>query len=135
MLTSTAMGPKGLDSDESASFLRRRISQLLTEKLPIAHKYTMTTRSIVPEGSMAAGSDRVANVTFNEETLVLRLADGCMLTVPLAWFPRLRAATHAARINWEVEGERGDAVRWPEIDEAVSVPNLLRRGRARFPVL
>lgn len=77
---------------------------------------------------MAERSDRVTNVTFNEETLVLRLADGCMLTVPLSWFPRLLAAPPAARVNWEVDD--GDAVRWPDVNEAVSVASLLRRGRA-----
>jgi hypothetical protein len=76
---------------------------------------------------MAVGSDRVLHVTFNEETLVLRLADGCVLTVPLAWYPRLLHATPSARRNWRVAGNGGHAVHWPDIDEALNVASLLRR--------
>jgi hypothetical protein len=76
---------------------------------------------------MAEGSDRVLHVTFNEETLVLKLADGCVLTVPLVWFPRLLEAPPAARRNWRVAGIRGNAVQWPDIGEALNVTKLLRR--------
>ena len=79
---------------------------------------------------MAEGSDRVTNVTFNEETLVLRLADGCMLTVPLSWFPRLLAAPPAARVNWEVGGDGGDAVRWPDVNVTLDLTRLLKRALA-----
>lgn len=79
---------------------------------------------------MADGSDRVLHVTFNEETLVLRLADGCVLTVPLAWYPRLLSAPQAARSNWQV-ASNGDGVHWPDIDEALNVASLLRRGKER----
>lgn len=80
---------------------------------------------------MAVRSDRVLHVTFNAHTLVLCLADGCFLTVPLAWFPRLLHAPDAVRNNWHVAGPHGDAVHWPDIDEALSVAGLLRRGRQR----
>lgn len=76
---------------------------------------------------MAEGSDRVLHVTFNDETLVLSLADGCVLTVPLVWFPRLLEAPPAARRNWRVAGTRGNAVQWPDIGEALNVARLLRR--------
>jgi hypothetical protein len=82
---------------------------------------------------MAEGSDRVVHVTFNEETIVLRLADGCMLTLPLEWYPRLLAAPQKARGNWTVAGN-GDAVVWPDIDEALHVATLLRRGGRAAPI-
>jgi hypothetical protein len=71
----------------------------------------------------------VLHVAFNEETLVLRLADGCVLTVPLAWYPRLLDAPPAARGNWKVAGN-GYGVYWPDIDEALNVASLLRPGSA-----
>ncbi len=80
---------------------------------------------------MADGSDRVLHITFNDETLVLRLADGCLLTVPLAWFPRLLQATEETRGNWQLAGSAGDAVHWPDIDEALNVASVLRRGKER----
>ena len=50
---------------------------------------------------MAVGSDRVIDVLFTSETLVLSLADGCVLIVPLAWYPRLRDAPADARARLE----------------------------------
>lgn len=77
---------------------------------------------------MADGSDRVVQITFNDHTLVVRLADGCLLTVPLAWFPRLLQAPADARGNWRVAG---DAILWPDIGEALDVASLLKRGQGR----
>jgi hypothetical protein len=78
---------------------------------------------------MADGSDRVVQITFNDHTLVLRLADGCLLTVPLAWFPRLLQAPDDARGNWRVAGTAGNAILWPDIGEALNVASLLKRGQ------
>lgn len=75
---------------------------------------------------MAEGSDRVTRISFHDETLVLGLADGCMLTVPLAWFPRLRDASPEERGNWSVGGT-GDTVHWPALDQVINVALLLRR--------
>lgn len=79
---------------------------------------------------MAVGSDRVIDVLFTSETLVLSLADGCVLIVPLAWYPRLRDAPADARRNWRVAGRKGDAVHWPDIHEALNISTLLKRGRS-----
>lgn len=76
---------------------------------------------------MAEESDRVTGLTFHHETLVLRLADGCMLTVPLAWFPRLLHASREERENWAVSGNGGNTVCWSSLDEAINVATLLRR--------
>jgi hypothetical protein len=48
------------------------------------------------------------------------------LSVPLAWFPRLRDATPAQRQNWEPIG-RGHGIHWPDIDEDISVRALMGR--------
>lgn len=76
---------------------------------------------------MAEGSDRVTSVMFNSETLAVHLADGCILTVPLAWFPRLLEASSTSRRKWQVEGNAGHTVCWPEVDETLDVASLLRR--------
>jgi hypothetical protein len=54
----------------------------------------------------------------------LILVDGRELGVPLAWFPRLAAATTEQRRAFELL-DQGVEIRWEEIDEDVSVPNLL----------
>jgi hypothetical protein len=43
-------------------------------------------------------------VTANDEALIVDLADGRTITVPLAWFPRLAHGTAAERANWRPFG-------------------------------
>jgi len=64
-------------------------------------------------------------VNVTGDRLVVALADGRELTVPLAWFPRLSGATDRQRRNWRLIG-CGHGIRWPDVDEDVSVANILR---------
>ena len=64
------------------------------------------------------------DVQVTEDELVVRLADGRTISVPLAWFPRLLHATAEQRQNWELLGA-GEGLHWP-IDEDLSVSGLLR---------
>jgi hypothetical protein len=64
-------------------------------------------------------------VSVTESELVVSLTDGRTLSVPLAWYPRLLQATSKQRDCWELLGE-GEGIRWPEIDEDLSVAGLLR---------
>jgi hypothetical protein len=55
--------------------------------------------------------------------------------VPLAWYPRLLAATPKQRAKWEFIGG-GIGIHWPAIDEAISIESLLQPHsfmRAREP--
>lgn len=63
----------------------------------------------------------------NDE-LVVSLNDGRVLSVPLAWFPRLAGASHEQLAILELLGE-GEGIHWPAVDEDVSVLGLLE-GRA-----
>jgi hypothetical protein len=64
-------------------------------------------------------------VTLTEDELIVALADGRRIAVPLAWFPRLLHATAEQRSNFEILGE-GVGIHWPDIDEDLSVAGLLR---------
>jgi hypothetical protein len=66
---------------------------------------------------------RARSVDFIPDAFVVHLEDGRSLTVPLEWFPRLRAATPEQRSHWKLIG-RGIGIQWPEIDEDISVPRL-----------
>jgi len=63
-------------------------------------------------------------VRLTEDLLVVDLLDGRVLSVPLAWFPRLLAGTEAERDSWRLVG-RGEGIHWPELDEDVSVAGIL----------
>ncbi|MGQ9586208.1 MAG: DUF2442 domain-containing protein [Anaerolineae bacterium] len=82
--------------------------------------------------------ERVKDVRFTEDTLVVDLFDGRTISVPLAWYPRLLHATAEQRANWETCGG-GYGIHWPEIDEDLSTEGLLRgapapRGTVRVKV-
>lgn len=65
---------------------------------------------------------RHVDVTADE--LLVELADGRRLAVPLVWFPRLRMASSEARGRWELLGD-GEGIHWPDADEDLSVAGLL----------
>jgi len=60
-----------------------------------------------------------------DETLTFELTDGREVSAPLAWYPRLVHGTVRERQRWRLIGN-GEGVHWPELDEDISVENLLR---------
>jgi hypothetical protein len=68
-------------------------------------------------------------VRVSHDELLVSLEDGRRIAVPLAWFPRLLAATPAQRARFEIIGE-GQGIHWPEVDEDVSVAGILRGARS-----
>lgn len=79
--------------------------------------------------SVTEATSLAQTVRVTADELIVGLADGRTISVPLAWFPRLLHATAAQRANFELLGE-GDGIHWPDIDEDLSVAGLLRGVRA-----
>ncbi len=69
------------------------------------------------------------SLTVSDEALVVDLADGRTITVPLAWFPRLAHGTAAERANWRLIAG-GEGIHWPDLDEDLSVESLLAGRRS-----
>lgn len=69
-------------------------------------------------------SPAAQQVSVTEDALTVDLADGRTLSVPLAWYPRLLHGTLAERSHWRLIG-RGEGIHWPDLDEDISVENLL----------
>lgn len=65
------------------------------------------------------------DVSFDEDMMTLRLADGRELRVPLEWFPRLRNANRRQLERWELIG-KGIGIHWKALDEDISVEGLLK---------
>ncbi|MCC6124429.1 MAG: DUF2442 domain-containing protein [Pirellulales bacterium] len=63
-------------------------------------------------------------VAVSDDELILDLADGRRIMVPLAWYPRLLNASPAERKNWLLLGD-GYAVEWPDLDEHIGVEGIL----------
>lgn len=70
------------------------------------------------------------SVECTDDEIVVVLSDGRTLTVPLAWFPRLLAASSDERAAWRLIGA-GEGIRWEALDEDLSVRGLLRGEPAR----
>ena len=78
-------------------------------------------RSYLPTTALANA------VEFTDEAMQVFLMDGRILTVLLLWVPRLFAASPDQRTNVEIGGG-GISLHWPQIDEDLSVANLMAGG-------
>lgn len=67
---------------------------------------------------------RISTVSFDSDAVVVRFLGGREIAIPLGYFPRLEAASAAARNRWSLIG-RGLGVHWEDLDEDLSVENLL----------
>ena len=77
--------------------------------------------------SVESAEALAVDVSCVSHTLSVVLADGRTISVPLAWFPRLLAATRKQRAEWELIGG-GTGIHWEAIDEDISVARLLQPG-------
>lgn len=70
---------------------------------------------------------RVQDVEITENMLSIRLMDGRILSIPLAWYPRLVHANEAEREEWRVfeDSEERDIIFWESLDELIPVVALL----------
>lgn len=75
---------------------------------------------------------RIKTVSVTDGEIIVHLADGRTVSVPLAWSWRLSDATPAQRANFEILGD-GQGIHWPDIDEDLSAQGFLTGNPARRP--
>jgi hypothetical protein len=75
-------------------------------------------RAYVPTTALAKA------VAFDDALMHVTLTDGRIIAVPLIWFPILHAAAPAERERYEI-GAGGRSLHWPDLDEDISVAQLL----------
>lgn len=68
-------------------------------------------------------------VTTTNDKLIVDLADGRSLVIPLDWYPRLQYGTPVERQNWHLLGD-GYAIEWPDLDEHIGIESLLAGRRS-----
>jgi mRNA-degrading endonuclease toxin of MazEF toxin-antitoxin module len=112
-----ASAVKPLLASFEATLIRRKLGRLTQPDLA-------AVRSLFARILMNLGELRVQDVRFDGNNLIVDLADGRTLTVPLAWFPRLFHATPAERANWRQIGG-GIGIHWPDLDEDIAVEDLI----------
>lgn len=71
------------------------------------------------------------DVSFSEDAMSMSVSldDGRILSVPLAWYPRLLYGTRKERECFELIGD-GERINWPDLDEDISVEGLLAGRRS-----
>lgn len=81
-------------------------------------------------------STSARSVRFDDDSMWVDLDDGRVIAVPLAWFPRLLAATPDQRSQFELSPL---GIHWDALDEDISIDGLLagvgdlRHGRFTAP--
>jgi len=66
-----------------------------------------------------------SDVDFTDDLIIVYLADGRIINVPLEWYPRLAKATKKQLKNWRFIGG-GIGIHWKDIDEDISVEGLMK---------
>ena len=81
---------------------------------------------------VASIEPRIQHVRVTEDEIIARLADGRVISVPLAWSWRLSEATPQQRAHCRLIGS-GQGVHWPDVDEDISVEGMLHGVPAHRP--
>ena len=72
---------------------------------------------------------RAQHIGVDGKSLTVVLIDGRTVSVPIGWYPRLLQGTPDERNNWRLVGG-GQGIHWPDLDEDISVDNLLAGKRS-----
>jgi len=67
----------------------------------------------------------IDQVFINDAVLTVYLKDGRVLSVPLAWFPRLVLGTPEERNHYYLSG-RNYSIHWPDLDEDIGLDGLFK---------
>lgn len=67
---------------------------------------------------------QASEAMVTRQDITVHLTDGRTIIVPLVWYPRLKHATVKERNNWKLIGN-GEGIHWNDLDEDISVRNLL----------
>ncbi len=73
---------------------------------------------------------QAVDVVVNDSRITIQVAAESSIAAPLAWFPRLLAASQQERDNWTLV-DNGEGILWPDIDESISTESLVEGPQAQ----
>ena len=73
---------------------------------------------------MSDPGERVGSVRFSADSIHVELEDGRVISAPLAFYPRLLAASVEQLEHWQISAA-GYGIHWPLIDEDLAVGPLV----------
>ena len=74
------------------------------------------------------GLPSILEVHFSKDLMTVNLSDGRILSLPLAWYPKLAEATPKQLKHLEISPS-GYGIHWPDLDEDLSVYGFLFPNR------
>ena len=85
----------------------------------------------MPSSAHETSTPAAVSVVFSHRStrLTVELDDGRTISAPIAWYPRLQYGTPRQRNFWKLVGS-GGGIHWPDLDEDISVENLLAGKRS-----
>ena len=70
------------------------------------------------------GLPSISDVNFSKDLMSVNLSDGRIISIPLAWYPRLASAKPKQLKRYDLSPS-GYGIRWPDLDEDLSVYGFL----------
>ena len=70
------------------------------------------------------GLPSILDVAFSRDLMTLGLSDGRILSIPIAWYPKLASANSKQLKRYEITPS-GYGIHWPDLDEDLSVYGFL----------
>jgi len=70
------------------------------------------------------GLPSILGARFGKDVMQVDLSDGRMISIPLAWYPKLANATLKQLKHYELS-PGGYGIHWPDLDEDLSVYGFL----------
>lgn len=75
--------------------------------------------------------ETIKNIWFENERIYMRSNENKVYSRPLEAFPLLKEATERERDNYVLE-MRGEAVRWPELDEDIHITSFYKKNEPEY---
>ncbi|PWU12532.1 MAG: DUF2442 domain-containing protein [Bdellovibrio sp.] len=66
----------------------------------------------------------ILRLKVDQEKVTAEISDGRVVSIPLAWFPRLLSATVNQLQNFEISPS-GYGIHWPDVDEDISIKSFV----------
>ena len=66
----------------------------------------------------------ITKLSIMDDTLAAQISDGRSVSIPIAWFERLREASKEQLENFEISPS-GYGIHWPDLDEDISIKSFL----------
>ncbi len=66
----------------------------------------------------------ILKLSVESDQLTAEISDGRIVSIPIAWFPKLVHATEQQRNHFEISPS-GYGIHWPDIDEDISIKAFL----------